>query len=329
MIKFYSQYSYGGYKTFFIEGLENEPMQHEVTNEETYGFPSDAHVYFQFGGAKLVYRTLTGGEIALVIREMPSVQTDSDGRSIPCALQFIGDSNDRKIMDNLALTIANNISEFEQFFSRLFYVRDGLRISGDKLREYVTMCAANSKPLGREAHPAFKSMSKKNGGVFLFVPLSAKFGNDKTVTQTVCKELRLDYSDVKAGCISVTTLFEQQGKILSITEETPDRRDDTVTNSQIGSDKNSSSEEGDGMRTKYDAKARECDNLRKKNKWLTYGLFGLGGVFVLSLLFGTCSGCKKKEKTKENVEDSISVLNKGNSYNYIEISKYGTKVSQS
>ena len=47
MIKVYCQYSYGGFKTFYIEGLENEPMEKEVIDDTVYDFPEDAYCYFQ------------------------------------------------------------------------------------------------------------------------------------------------------------------------------------------------------------------------------------------------------------------------------------------
>ena len=68
MIKVYCQYSYGGFKTFYIEGLENEPMEKEVIDDTVYDFPEDAYCYFQYGGAKMVYRQLKDGRYDLVVR---------------------------------------------------------------------------------------------------------------------------------------------------------------------------------------------------------------------------------------------------------------------
>ena len=117
MIKVYCQYSYGGFKTFYIEGLENEPMEKEVIDDTVYDFPEDAYCYFQYGGAKMVYRQLKDGRYDLVVREIPSLNTDGDGRQIPCAVQFVGDAEDKQTLDHLAQDIAYDMFSFENFFA--------------------------------------------------------------------------------------------------------------------------------------------------------------------------------------------------------------------
>ena len=48
MIKVYCQYSYGGFKTFYIEGSENEPMEKEVIDDTVYDFPEVSSSQFRF-----------------------------------------------------------------------------------------------------------------------------------------------------------------------------------------------------------------------------------------------------------------------------------------
>lgn len=230
MIRIYLQYSYGGFKTLYVEGIEKEILNREVTSDNDYGFPTDAHCNFQYGGAKMLYRYLSNGELDLVVREIPSIHTDGDGRSIPCAVQFIGTSEDRNTLDHMATKIANNIEEFHEFFKMLFRVRGGLRIDGDKLREWIN---GHNVPFVCDS-PAvqIKNISTGRSGVILFVPLSKNFGVDATVTSNVTKELRLptDFSNNKDRYICVLELDRLQGKsnIVVGTQEAPVATDDTI-----------------------------------------------------------------------------------------------------
>lgn len=210
MIRIYLQYSYGGFKTFFIEGVESELVNKEVTNSETYGFPLDALCYFQYGGAKIIYRFLDNGNLDLAVREIPSIHKDGDGRDIPCAVQFIGDSSDRQALDYMAIDIADDICRFHDFFSNLFRVKDGLRIDGNKLRLWINkhnvpfVCETPIKQI--------RNIVNVKNGVILFVPMSKKFGIDDVVTKNVSNELNLPLEQMKkAGCvISGRELFAMQ-----------------------------------------------------------------------------------------------------------------------
>lgn len=194
MIKVYCQYSYGGFKTFYVEGQDNELMDKEVLNEQVYDFPSDAYCYFQYGGAKMVYRSLNDGRLDLVVREIPSLNTDGDGRKIPCAVQFVGDKDDKALLDNVALGIACDLNGFEEFFSHLFRIRQGLRIDGKRLYEFLE--EKGKKDFSTEV-PQLMHIPAILEGVMLFVPLSENFGKDRLVTERVCQELKLDEKELK------------------------------------------------------------------------------------------------------------------------------------
>ena len=227
MIRIYCQYSYGGFRTFFIEGTENEEVRCEVTNEEFYGFPQDAQRYFQYGGAKIVYRQLSNGLFDLVVREIPSIHTDGDGRHIPCAVQFIGEAADRDTLDYMALDIANDVLAFEDFFSKLFYVRLGLRIHGEKLRKYIrdheqkVRCDTEVAVLG--------NIPRIRSGVLLFVPMSSNFGVNETVTKNVCAELGLDIKELKEKkcVISTADLAKIKGKTTLTVMQTDENKEET------------------------------------------------------------------------------------------------------
>lgn len=238
MIRIYLQYSYGGFKTFFIEGKENESVNMEVTNNKTFGFPADAHCYFQYGGAKMIYRYLGDGSLDLVVREIPSIHKDGDGRDIPCAVQFIGDKSDRQVLNHMAIDIANNICRFHIFFSSLFRVKEGLRIDGDKLRFWID---THNVPFVCETPVRqIKNIVNVENGVIFFVPMSKKFGIDDMVTRNVSNELKLPLTQMrKAECVIPSSeLSAAQGKSKITTGAIS--VEDSVTEANISVDVNSS-----------------------------------------------------------------------------------------
>lgn len=251
MIKIYIQYSYGGFKTFFIEGKEREAVNAEVTNDSTYDFPDDAHCHFQYGGTKIIYRYLSNNALDLVVREIPSIHKDGDGRSIPCAVQFIGDASDRLIMDYMAIDIANDILKFHDFFSKLFRVREGLRIDGDKLRKWID---EHNVPYTCETGVVqIKNIPYIKSGVIFFVPLSRNFGKDELVTKNVTSELKLPYKKMQFdNCILSSHDFAMaQGK----------------TNVVVGGNSESCS-----LPETINQKAELCIRLSKYKKYIYIGL---------------------------------------------------------
>lgn len=216
MIRLYCQYSFGGFKTLYIEGIENESLNpdSEVTLDNSHGFPEDANKFFMFGRCKMAYLKLTTGELVLVVREIPSNDVDSAGRAISCSIQFIGQEEDRETLDNLAIVIANDIAGFEKFVADLFYVRQGLHIEGNRIRTFINKWS-NKITFEGEMHPTLLSINKKKKGVFMFVPLSEKFGRDKDVTNRVCEELKLKKEYLRGSIIEMKELIRIQ-KNLSI-----------------------------------------------------------------------------------------------------------------
>lgn len=213
MVRIYCQYSYGGFKNFPIEGVKDELLDKEVSNENSYGFPPDANIFFSYGGIKMVYRQLNNGEYTLVIKEIPSAHTDSDGRPIICAVQFIGDEDDRLTLDNMAITIANNINDFESFFRDLFFEREGLRIEGDKLRTYIDSFNVDYVFSGESK---LLNIQGVNAKVLLLVALSSNFGIDKAVTEKVLCELNLeqDAKNSRKVVLTYPQLIKQQNNLV-------------------------------------------------------------------------------------------------------------------
>lgn len=299
MIKVYCQYSYGGFKTFYIEGLENEPMEKEVIDDTVYDFPDDAYCYFQYGGAKMVYRQLKDGRYDLVVREIPSLNTDGDGRQIPCAVQFVGDAEDKQTLDHLAQDIAHDTLSFENFFAYLFRIRNGLCIDGKILYEFIEK-HSNGGDYITEI-PQLQNVSSIKSGVMLFVPLSDKFGVDKFVTENVCKELGLNYKELKhANCVirnsELIKLQKHEEKPEDIVTPIDDSNGDPIEEvnllekqlSDLEDEKKALLEETQQMKAKVEV--LEQNNQQMKKYLLCTGVAALG--FAILSIVAFCSSCK-------------------------------------
>jgi len=188
MIRYYCQYSYGGFKTFRIKGEQHEALTQEVTAEQKFEFPNLADLYFNHGGAKLLYRYLDDNTLALIIREIPGPGRDTDNRQINCAVQFIGDASDRTAMDRLCIKIANDISYFESSFADMFDMRGGLFFEGDKLASLVAEC---QEECSYDGDSKLLQVRGRKGTILLLVPFSERFGYDEKTTEKVISELRL------------------------------------------------------------------------------------------------------------------------------------------
>lgn len=188
MIRYYCQYSYGGFKTFRINGESHEELTQVVTTENSFGFPPLADLYFNQGGAKILYRFLDGQTLSLVVKEIPGHGLDTDNRPISCAVQFIGDAEDRNVMDRLTIFIANNLEKFEKAFADMFDLRGGLHFEGDQLVDIVKTCEPEC---GYEGDSKLLHVCEQKGTVLLFVPFSDNFGRDEKVTAKTLAELQL------------------------------------------------------------------------------------------------------------------------------------------
>lgn len=188
MIRYYCQYSYGGFKTFRIEGIADEPLTQVVTNNNDLEFPDIADFYFNKGSFKLLYRYLDYDTLSLIVKEIPSNGTDTDNRPISCAIQFIGDAKDREVLDRLTIRIANDIHSFEKSFANMFYLRGGLHFEGDKLDAFVKECQEEYQYKGQSELLRLRNLE---GVVLLFVPFSDNFGIDNKATDKILSELQL------------------------------------------------------------------------------------------------------------------------------------------
>lgn len=294
MVRIYCQYSYGGFKNFAIKGEENELLDKEVANNNALDFPLDANIFFSYGGVKMVYRQLENGEYTLVIKEIPSAHIDGDGRPIICAVQFIGGEEDRLTLDNMAISIANDLNSFETFFKDLFFEHNGLRLEGDKLRAYINGLNTDYVFSGKSK---LLNIQNSNARIILLVALSSNFGIDNSVTEKVINELKLA-QDTKRGETIIMTyqhLLNQQNSLIICKKEEDKKpvspslpmppapaNDDilslksnckTLENKQI-----ELTNQFSRLLAQHSSTQREVSEMKKHMKILTYG-------FALLLLF--------------------------------------------
>lgn len=188
-MRIFCQYSYGGFRTYRISGEEYEALDDkEVTSENNADFPELADLYFNRGDCKLIYRKLNENEIALVVRDIPGPQKDSEGRALNTAIQFIAVNDEKRTLDNLCLSIIKDIDTFGNIFASGFSLRGGLHYKGIKLMDFI-------KEAGNSYYSALPNtladFYSRNDNVLLFVSPNKYFGTDKDYTAKVIDRLKL------------------------------------------------------------------------------------------------------------------------------------------
>lgn len=152
MIRLYAYYSCGGYKDMYLGSSDTaaspsyflpllpvmkkrgrtdeiEKIKYQeslqlvriVTSSESYGFPADAANMFSHGAYKTVYRTLQDGSSCLSMHDIPSNETDEEGRDIPFTLMFVADGEeDSAKLDCMAAALLKDKGGWQQIFTSLF-----------------------------------------------------------------------------------------------------------------------------------------------------------------------------------------------------------------
>lgn len=171
MIRLYAYYSCGGYKDMYLgssdtatspsyflpllpvmrkRGREDEvekiryqeSLQHVciVTGAESYDFPTDATYMFSHGAYKTVYRTLQDGSSCLSMHDIPSNETDEEGRDIPFTLMFVADGEDSVMLDFMAAALLKDMTSWQKLFTSLFAydpIVNGLKFDLPKIIEKI------------------------------------------------------------------------------------------------------------------------------------------------------------------------------------------------
>ena len=284
MIRIYCQYSYGGFKTFRINGEPNELLTQVVTAENSYGFPPLSDLYFNQGGAKMLYRYLDSNTLALIVKEIPGHGLDTDNRPISCAVQFVGDTEDRNVLDRLAIRIANNVEKFEKEFADMFDLRGGLHFEGDKLTAIINECEPECD---YEGESRLLRIREQKGTVLLFVPFSENFGRDDKVTTKIISELqlpdetreddrmiRLSELEKMQYLLKPTAVKEKKNKHVKIEEDT----------ASLKSEIEELRKENNHLRAAASYSNREVDELKEKHTRFLK-ILCIVGVIVCTLFF--------------------------------------------
>lgn len=285
MIRYYCQYSYGGFKTFRINGESHEQLTQVVTAENNYGFPPLADLYFNQGGTKILYRFLDPQTLSLVVKEIPGHGLDTDNRPISCAVQFIGDAEDRGVMDRLTIHIANNIEKFEKAFADMFDLRGGLHFEGDKLVDIVEECKPDCD---YEGDSKLLRVREQSGTVLLFVPFSDNFGRDEKVTTKILSELQLPNEARDANkMIRLTELMKMQYLLKPVAkkDKKDDHKDKEKSIERLETELAESQKENSQLRTTIVCINQELSELKEKDskfmKTLCFILTIICAVFFL------------------------------------------------
>ena len=153
MLRYYTYYSVGGYKNLYLgsdsdkvdkvyylpllpvleeeaagdpeskrqfETLNALPKICQLSDKNSYGFPSAGILLFSHAGYKIICRHITGSTYALALRDITCGAKDEMGRSIPFLIIITGDtSDDARKLDILAAYFASYLKDTEQTIASL------------------------------------------------------------------------------------------------------------------------------------------------------------------------------------------------------------------
>lgn len=133
MIRYFCLFHFSGFRIFSIPKCEDELIPLKVDNSNV---PDEVKVVYDYR-EKLVYKRVGESRLLLMVLEIKSIQTDSDGQPVPSAFIVLGENEDKEQMDNIAKRISSNVNEFDIFFKNLFTLKDGLHIEGKELFSWI------------------------------------------------------------------------------------------------------------------------------------------------------------------------------------------------
>ena len=270
MIRFYCQYSFGGFRTFRIDGKPNENLvEQEVTEKDMLDFPKMGDLYFNYGGAKLLYRMLDNGELAIVLKEIPGIEKDTDGRLINCALEIIASPDDKELMDNITLAIVSNLTSFQKEFVDEFSLRGGLHYNGEFLVNFVDSFRGKTPETSSEI---LANLSSRQGPVYLLIPSSPLFMTDSHLQAKVIRDLHLgdtpaEQANTIDNTISPASLATLEGSVtfVAAAESETDIAVKEVVEEETNVDTPAGNDEEDNLYLKVLDLERMIEQLEEEN----------------------------------------------------------------
>ena len=224
MLRYYSYYSIGGYKDFYLgsdadkfeatyyipllpiwekraeekndaalkqktEQLRELPSIKIIDEADSYGMPSAGNILFSHGGYKLIYEHLEGDVYALSVRDIEGNDKDETGRDTPFLFIVTADTpEDTQKLNKLAAYAANNLATFSKTISSSI----GFDVEKNGLRfDLAALNARFDKIIAKQticdvttAEKEITILAKKNSVQLLIIP-------DGITEQTTIAELKL------------------------------------------------------------------------------------------------------------------------------------------
>lgn len=162
MISIYAQYSFGGYKIYRL----SPDVIEEITGNNRLCIPDSGIQLFAHYGIKLMCGNDFEGNYLLFCNDIPCRELDDMGRAKTCSLLLTGSSqSDKRLIRNLAVMIAFELSQFEEFFAQLFSITDVLTFDYKSFQEFLK--SADSEETIKH-DPLRKTMAAKSNPIIVY-----------------------------------------------------------------------------------------------------------------------------------------------------------------
>lgn len=249
MLRYYSYYSVGGYKDFYlgsnadqfeasyylsllpvwekrvqekddselqkkVDELKKLPSIKVMDEKQSYGMPKVGYSLFSHGGYKLIYEHLEGDTYALAIRDIPSSSKDESGRETPFLFIITSDNQeDTKKLNVLAAYAATNMATFSNMISSTLgydVEKNGLRFDVAALNIWVDKVTKGQKSTEVSTIERDLTISARKGAVsLLLIP-------DGVPSQTAINEQGLIGKNVVIVHASDILPLDEPQKLISL-----------------------------------------------------------------------------------------------------------------
>ena len=249
MLRYYSYYSVGGYKDFFlgsnadlfeasyylpllpvwekraqekadlalqkkVDELKKQPSIKVMDEKQSFGMPKAGNALFSHGGYKLIYRHLEGDIFALAVRDIPSSSKDESGREIPFLFIITSDNpEDTHKLNMLAAYAATNMTTFSNVISSMLgydVEKNGLRFDIAALNIWIDKVTKTHKSEEIPTMEKELDISARKGAVsLLLIP-------DGVPSQTAISEQGLTGNNIMLVHTSDVLPLDNPQKLISI-----------------------------------------------------------------------------------------------------------------
>ncbi len=153
MLRYFSYYSIGGYKDFYLGCLKDEiDVVYYVSKEQQENIsclhlmkiisatdscylPDAGRILFSHAGYKVICEHLEEDCYALAIRDIVNNDGGPKTGSTPFDFLFLCDKDDLKVLDGIAAYVVNNFMSFTNYIASLFFYDSDINGYGFRLRD--------------------------------------------------------------------------------------------------------------------------------------------------------------------------------------------------